>query len=138
MKKIAPKMECLAMEPTGLKAEETMQTVSGWITRFGPKVKGIVSADDSGAQTGITEACKNAKREDMIRVAAGNSKVGMDFVKEGKLAAITYQSAEGDGALPMKLAGDFLCGKAVEKPVYYLRKTLITKEKVEGFLPAAW
>ena len=75
---------------------------------------------------------------DMVCVAAGTSKVGMDFVKEGKLAAITYQSAEGDGALPMKLAGDFLCGKAVEKPVYYLRKTLIVKENVEGFLPAAW
>ena len=138
LKKIAPKMKCLDMQTTDLKAEKTMQRVSTWITTYGQELKGIVSADDSGAQIGINEACKNAGREDIVRVAAGNSKVGMDFIKEGTLHAYTYQSAEADGALPMKLAAEWFCGKTDLKPVYYLRKHVITAKDVDEFLPAQW
>ncbi len=138
LKKIAPKMKCLDMQATKLQAEPTMQAVSDWITRFGKELKGIVSADDSGAQIGINEAIKAAKRDDIIRVAAGNSKVGMDFVKAGKLNAITYQSAEADGALPMSLAADWFNGKKIDKPVYYLPKRVITKETVGEYMPAQW
>ena len=138
LKKIAPKMKCLEKQTTDLEAEKSMQTVSAWISKYGDELKGIVSADDSGAQVGINEACKNAKREDIIRVAAGNSKVGMDFIKAGKLHGITYQSAEADGALPMKLAADWFNGKPIEKPVYYLPKMVITKENVDQYLPAQW
>ncbi len=138
LKQIAPKMTCLDMQPTGLEAEKTMQVVSDWITRYGKDLKGIVSADDSGAQIGINQACKNAGRDDIIRVAAGNSKVGMDSVKEGTLAAITYQSPEADGAVPMKLAADWFSGKPIERPVYYLKKQIITKENVDQFLPPQW
>ena len=138
LKRIAPKMKCLDMQTTLLEAEKTAQVVSGWITKYGGELNGIVSADDSGAQIGINEACRNAKREDIIRVAAGNSKVGMDFIKEGTLHAITYQSAEADGALPMKLAADWFNGKEIAKPVYYLPKHVITKEDVNNYLPAQW
>jgi ribose transport system substrate-binding protein len=138
LKKIAPKMRLLDMQATGLQAERTMQVTSDWITRFGPELKGIVSADDSGAQIGIDEAVAKARREDIVRVAAGNSKVGMDAVKAGTLDAITYQSAEADGALPMKLAGDWLNGKPITRPVYYLPKHIITKEDVSRYMPAQW
>ncbi len=113
LKKIAPNMHVLAMQTTDLDSEKSKQVVSGWITRFGPQLKGIVSADDSGTQVGINEAVKDAGREDIIRVAAGNSKVGMDFLKTGELQAITYQSPEADGALPMKLAADWFSGKPI-------------------------
>jgi ribose transport system substrate-binding protein len=136
--KIAPKMELLDMQTTHLKAEESLQVVSGWIKRFGPQLKGIISADDSGAQIGITQALENSHREDLICVAAGNSKQGMDFVKAGKLNAITYQSAEADGALPMKLAADWFEGKPIGRPVYYLPKHIITKEDVDKYLPPQW
>jgi len=138
LKKIAPKMVCLDMQPTGLEAEKTMQVVSDWITRFGPKLKGITSADDSGAQIGIDQAVNNAHRSDIIRVAAGNSKVGMDAVKSGNLAAITFQSAESDGAIPMKLAADWLSGKPLDRSVYYLKKQIIAKDTVGQFQPAQW
>ena len=138
LKKIAPRMKCLDMQTTMLEAEKTAQVVSDWITKYGQELKGIVSADDSGAQIGINEACKNANREDIIRVAAGNSKVGMDFIKAGKLHAITYQSAEADGALPMKLAADWLMGKEDLKCVYYLPKHVITAEDVDRYMPAQW
>ena len=114
-----------------------MQVVSDWITRYGAELKGIASADDSGAQIGINEAVKNAGREDIIRVAAGNSKVGMDFVKEGKLHAITYQSPEADGATPMELAAEWFSGKQIE-PVRYLPMKIITKENVDQYMPAQW
>jgi ribose transport system substrate-binding protein len=115
-----------------------MQVVSDWLTKYKQDLKGIVSADDSGAQIGINQACKNAGREDIIRVAAGNSKVGMDFIKAAALHAVTYQSAEADGALPMKLAADWFCGRPIAKPVYYLPKHVITRDDVDTFMPAQW
>lgn len=138
LKKIAPKMKCLDMQTTMLEAEKTAQVVADWITKYKGELKGIVSADDSGAQIGINEACKNAAREDIVRVAAGNSKVGMDFIKAGTLHAVTYQSPEADGALPMKLAADWFNGKGDLKPVYYLPKHVITAKDVDKYLPAQW
>lgn len=137
LKQIAPKMTLLAKQTTDLEAEKTMQVVSDWITRFGPQLKGIVSADDSGAQIGINEAIRTANREDIIRVSAGNSKVGMDFIKAGTLHAITYQSAESDGAIPMQLAAEWFSGREIPE-VRYLPVRIITKENVEQYLPPQW
>lgn len=137
LKKIAPNMKLLDAQAPGFEAEKTMQLTSDWITKFGSELKGIMAADDSAQQIGINEACKNANREDIIRVAAGNSKVGMDAVKEGTVAAITYQSAEGDGAIAMKMAADWFNGLEVEA-VRYLPKHIITQEDVDQFMPAQW
>ena len=138
LKKIAPKMKCLEKQTTKLEAEKSAEVVSAWLTKYGDELKGIVSADDSGAQIGINDACEKAGRNDVIRIAAGNSKVGMDFVKAGTLHAITYQSPEADGALPMKIAADWFSGVPIARSVYYLNKTVITKENVEQFLPPQW
>lgn len=137
LKQIAPKMKLLVAQTTDLEAEKTMQVVSDWITRFGPELKGMVSADDSGAQIGINEAIRNANREDIVRVSAGNSKVGMDFIKEGTLHAITFQSAESDGALPVHLAAEWFSGKKIPE-VRYLPIRIITKDNVDEYLPPQW
>ena len=134
----APKMQCLDMQPTQLQAEKTMQVVSVWLTRFGTKLKGIISADDSGAMKGISAALKKAGRTDVVVVAAGNSKGGMEFLKNGGLYAMTYQSAEADGALPMYLAAQWFSGKPIDKPVYFLPRQIITKANVDQFMPAQW
>ena len=52
---------------------------------------------------------------DIVCVAAGNSKVGMDFVMEGSVDAITFQSPEADGAIPMKLAIDWFNGQKIPR-----------------------
>ncbi len=137
LKKIAPKMEVLDMQAPGFEAEKTMQVVSDWITKFGPKLKGIVAADDSAQAIGIAEALKKANRTDIVVYAAGNSKVGMDGVKAGNINAITYQSAEADGAVPVLMAADWFNGKEVE-PVRYLPKHVITKDDVDNYMPAQW
>ncbi len=137
LKQIAPKMTCLVAQTTDLEAEKTMQVVSDWITLYGPELKGMVSADDSGAQIGINEAIRNAQREDIIRVSAGNSKVGMDFIKDGALHAITFQSAESDGATPVHLAAEWFSGKAIPE-VRYLPIRIITKDNVDEYLPPQW
>ena len=137
LKKIAPKMKLLAKQTTDLEAEKSMQVVSDWITRFGPELKGIFSADDSGAQTGINQAVQNANRQDIIRVAAGNSKVGMDFIKQGQLHAVTYQTAEGVGALAMLLAAEWFSGRDIPA-VRYLPIRIITKDNVDDYYPPQW
>jgi ribose transport system substrate-binding protein len=137
LKKIAPKMELLEMQTTNLDMIETERVVSGWLTRYGKKLKGIVSADDSGAQLGINKACKNAGREEVVRIAAGNSKVGMEAIKAGSLHAITYQSAEADGAVPLYLGVKWFKGETIPT-VQYLPKRIITAKNVDQFLPPQW
>jgi ribose transport system substrate-binding protein len=137
LKKIAPNIKTLDMQAPGFEAEKTMQVVSDWITKYGSELKAIVAADDSAQAIGIAEAIKKAGREDIIVVAAGNSKVGMDGIKAGNISAITYQSAEADGAVPVQMAADWFNGKEVE-PVRYLPKHVITAEDVDQYMPAQW
>jgi len=137
LQKVAPKMKLLEMQTTNLDMIETEKVVSGWITRYGKELKGIISADDSGAQLGINKACENAGRNDIIRIAAGNSKVGMEAIKKGELHAVTYQSAEADGAIPMYLAAQWFSGEKIPD-VQYLPKRIITTDNVDQFLPPQW
>ncbi len=133
----APGIEVLDKQAPGFEADKTMQLVSDWLTRFGDDLKGICAADDSAQALGIFEALKKAGREDVVVIAAGNSKVGMDLVKEGKLYAITYQTAEGDGALAVKTAADWFNGKEIE-PIRNLPQHMITIDDVEEFYPPQW
>jgi len=133
----APTVKTLVKDAPGFEADKANQVVSDWLTRFGPSLKGMFAADDSAQAIGIFEALKKANRSDVVVVAAGNSKQGMDLVKEGKLFAITYQTAEGDGALTVKTAADWFNGKKVNE-ITYLPQQIITKANVEKFYPPQW
>lgn len=133
----APDMKLLAMETANLEAEGTMELVSSWLTMYGDELKGIISAGDGPSMTGIVEALRNARRDDVIVVAAGNSQTGMGAVQEGNAFALTYQTAEGDGALAAQTAADWFNGFEID-PVMYLPMAIITEDNVEDFLPAQW
>jgi ABC-type sugar transport system substrate-binding protein len=133
----APEIKTLDMQAPGFEAAKTQQVVADWITRFGPQLNGICAADDSAQAIGIVEALKKAGRTDIVVVAAGNSKVGMDAVKAGDLYAVTYQSAEADGAVALKAAADWFNGLEIE-PVRYLPKHVITRADVDQYMPAQW
>ena len=137
LSKYAPEIKTLDKQAPGFEADKTMQLVSDWLTRFGKDLKGICAADDSAQALGIAEALKKAGRTDVVVVAAGNSKVGMDAVKAGNIYAITYQTSEGDGALGVKTAADWFNGKKIE-PVRYLPMKMITKDNVDQFYPPQW
>ena len=133
----APEIKTLDKQAPGFEADKTMQVVSDWLTRFGKDLVGICAADDSAQALGIAEALKKAGRSDIVVVAAGNSKIGMDMVKDGTLYAITFQTAEGDGALAVKTAADWFNGLPVEA-VRYLPKRLIAKDSVDQYYPPQW
>jgi ribose transport system substrate-binding protein len=133
----APDMKMLAMDTANLEAEGTMQLVSAWLKKYGNELKGVISACDGFGMTGTLEATKGAGRKDLVIVAAGNSKTGMDSVKAGDALAITYQSAEGDGALALHTAAEWFEGKQIP-PVRYLPIHIITKSDVENYMPAQW
>jgi len=133
----APEMKMLAMDTSNLEAEGTMQLVGAWLSKYGDQLKGLVISDDGFCLTGALEAIKKAGRTDITMVAAGNSKTGMDSVKAGETLAVTYQSAEGDGALAVHSAARWFNGETLE-PVVYLPKHVITRADVEQFLPAQW
>ncbi len=132
-----PNMKTLDVQSPGFEADKTKQVVSDWLSRFGDQIKIIQLADDSAQAIGAIEACKAAGRTDIIITAAGNSKVGMDNVKSGDMFAITYQSAEGDGAIAVKLAADWFNGKTLA-PMNYLPQHIITLADVDNFMPAQW
>ena len=138
LKEIAPDMVCLDMQATDLDTEKTKTQVAAWLKRFGDDLKGIISADDSKAMVGIVEALRDAGRDDVICVSAGNSRTGLEYIQEGVLHAVTYQSAEGDGALPMEMAARWFSGEEFDRPIYYLKKHIITAGDVGDFLPAQW
>ena len=133
----APGIKVLDLQAPGFEAAKTQQVVADWITRFGQDIKGICAADDSAQAIGIVEACRKAGRSDIVVVAAGNSKIGMDAVKAGDLQAITYQSAEADGAVALKAGADWFNGAELE-PVRYLPKHVITQADVDQYMPAQW
>jgi ABC-type sugar transport system substrate-binding protein len=133
----APDMKLLAMDTGNMEAETTMQLVSAWLTKYGDELNGLVLAGDGFVLTGALEAVKKAGRKDIVIVAAGNSKTGMDSVKAGDALAITYQSAEGDGAIAVHAAAEWFEGKELE-PVRYLPKHIITQADVDDFMPAQW
>lgn len=133
----APRMRLLAMGPADDKGQFDPKAaearVSGWLGEFGPALKGIVSSDDCICQEGINEALRKAGRQDIILVSAGSTPAGMQLVKEGKLQAITFQSAQADGALPMKVAIDWFNGLSIE-PINYLPKYIITRDNIDDFI----
>lgn len=133
----APEMKMLVMDTANLEAEGTMQLVSAWLIKYGTELNGLVLAGDGFSMTGALEAVKKSGRKDIVIVAAGNSKTGMDSVKAGDALAITYQSAEGDGAIAVHAAAEWFEGKQLE-PVRYLPKHIITQADVNNFMPAQW
>jgi ribose/xylose/arabinose/galactoside ABC-type transport system permease subunit/ABC-type sugar transport system substrate-binding protein len=133
----APDMRMLVMDTANLEAEGTMQLVSAWLIKYGDELKGLVLAGDGFTMTGTLEAVKKSGRKDIVIVAAGNSKTGMDSIKAGDALAITYQSAEGDGAIAVHAAAEWFEGKKLE-PVRYLPKHIITQADVDDFMPAQW
>lgn len=135
--KVAPKMKLLDRQAPGFDAAKVTQLVSDWITKYGTELKGIIAADDSAQLIGIVDALKKANRQDIVVVAAGNSKTGMDAVKAGDAYAITYQTTEGDGAAAIRTAALFFAGEKID-PVTYLPKHIITKEDVDQYMPAQW
>lgn len=135
--KVAPKMKLLDRQAPGFDAAKVTQLVSDWITKYGTELKGIIAADDSAQLIGIVDALKKAGRTDIVVVAAGNSKAGMDAVKAGDCYAITYQTTEGDGAAAMRTAALFFAGAKID-PVTYLPKHIITKADVDKYMPAQW
>jgi len=133
----APNIKTLDKQSPGFDAIKSKQVVSDWIIRFGKDINGIVCADDSSQIIGAVEACKDANRKDIVIVAAGNSKIGMNAINSGDVYASTYQSAEADGATPVKMAADWFNGKEIPN-VAYLTKHLITENDVQKYMPAQW
>lgn len=134
-----PGMKTLDIQSPGFDAPKTKHVVADWITRFGDELTGIVVSDDSAQGLGVTQALEEAGREDVFVIAAGNSKVGMDLVKAGKIDAITFQSAEADGAIPVKVAADYFNGVDIgPNAAFYLPQAVIIPENVDDYLPAQW
>lgn len=134
---IAPDMKLLDKQSPGFDAAKVTQLVSDWITKYGDELNGIIAADDSAQLIGIIDAIKKSGRTDIVVVAAGNSKTGMDAVKAGDCYAITYQTTEGDGAAAIRTAALFFAGAEID-PVTYLPKHIITAADVDQFMPAQW
>jgi len=135
--KVAPDMKLLDAQAPGFDAEKTKQVTADWITKYGSELKAIIAADDGAQMVGVIEACKQAGRTDIVKIAAGNSKVGMDGVKAGDILAINYESPMANGASCIKMAADWFNGKDI-LPVYYMPLAILTQENVDEFYPPQW
>ena len=134
---VAPRMKCLAMGEACTDGvfdpEAARRLVETWIAQYGRELRGIVSPDDDILVDGINAAVRAAGRLDIVRVGAGSTQKGMQLVKDGDLQAITFQSAQADGALAMKIAADWFAGLEIPA-IVYLPKHIITRKNVDDFL----
>ena len=96
-----------------------------------------MSSDDSSTALGAIRAISLHERNDIVLTAIGHSKTGLDLMKEGKIQAMTVQSAESDGALAVEAAIDWFNGLDV-LPVKYLPMQVITKKDVDLYYPPQW
>src|SRR5271157_3747584 len=137
LRRIAPKMRCLAMAPSSrdgvFDPEMALRLVRGWVQAHGADLRGIVAPDDDILVDGIDEALRRAGRSDVVVVGAGSSTKGMQMVKTGMLHAITFQPPQADGALPLKIAVDWFNGLDIP-PINYLPKYITTRDNVDDFI----
>jgi ribose transport system substrate-binding protein len=132
-----PGAQCLAVAYPGFDPEKAKAQVVEWIRAYGSSLKGIYCADDASYGLGVRNALAQEGRNDIVVSAAGASSVGLQLVKEGVISGMSYQSAEGDGALAMKAMVDWFSGLDLA-PLTYMPYELITRDNVEDFLPAQW
>ncbi|MDF1567553.1 MAG: helix-turn-helix domain-containing protein [Spirochaetaceae bacterium] len=130
LKETASEMELLAMASTDLDEEKTYRQVKVWLDEFGSRLQGVVSADDERTQLGINRALDEAGRADIIRVANGSTPTGIRLIREGGVDAITFQLAEQDGALPVKLAADWFSGLEIP-PIRHLPVRILDAENID-------
>nr|AGS57585.1 periplasmic binding protein/LacI transcriptional regulator [uncultured bacterium] len=133
----APNIETLDFQSPGADASIAKQVVADWITRFGPRLKAVLIADDSAQALGAIDAIKAAGRTDILIAGAGNSKIGMDSIIAGDILALSAQSAEGDGAACVKAMADWFNGKEMPE-ILYIANDVITKQNVQNFQPPQW
>ncbi len=135
LKRYAPLMECLDTKPAGLSRERAYAIVKGWLEQHGERLKGIVCADDDQTALGMVDALEEAGRSDLICVACGTSRTGLELLDRGKLKALSYQSAAVDGSVAMENIVDWFEGVPVE-PVRYLPKCIAKPEEAREFMEA--
>ena len=80
-----------------------------------------------------------AGKSSLMKMLAGAFKdyTGMDSIKAGDALAITYQSAEGDGAIAVHTAARWFNGETLDA-VNYRPKHIITQADVGNYMPAQW
>ena len=132
-----PDIETLDIQSPGFEASKVKQVVSDWITKYADKLNAIVLANDSDQAIGAAEACEAAGRDDIVIVADGISKQGLDLVKDGKLYGMSYQTCQGDAGLAVRTISEWFCGIDVNR-VNYLRTDVVTSENTADFEPCQW
>ena len=132
-----PNIKSLDVQSPGFEASAVKQVVSDWITKYGSDLKGIVLADDSDQAIGATEACKEAGREDIVIVAAGISKQGLELIKSGQLKYASYQSCQGDAGLAVRTVSEYFCGDQIKR-VSYIPNDIIDADNASQFEPCQW
>lgn len=132
-----PDIKTLDIQSPGFEASEVKQVVADWITKYGEELNAIVLADDSDQAIGTVEACKAAGRDDIVIVAAGISKQGLDLVKSGDLYGMSYQTCQGDAGLAVRTISEWFCGIDINR-VNYLGTDVVTAENTADFEPCQW
>ncbi len=135
MKSRAPGMNCLDCRSPGMDRKKACSTVMDWIARYGRDLQAILSSDDEQVLLGVVDALKETGREDILTVAPGSSRTGLELLKQGKVEALTYQSAAVDGSIAMETIIDWFEGVPVE-PIRYLPQYIIHREEASDFLNA--
>lgn len=134
MAKIAPKVKILDLEYTDFTAQKAQSVAASIITRYGSKLNGIFSEDDTMA-SGVAQAIANAGKTGKIKLVGMNAnRTGITLMKQGKMTGTLLQSPTVDGTWSIIYAVDVLehhqPGKNVIVPL-----PVVTKGNFAKFAP---
>ena len=131
---LAPKLKVVAQENSDLTAAEGFTISSEYISRYGSKLVGIYSEDDT-VTSGVAKAIKAQKLIGKVRLIAINgNKLGIQCVEAKICQADLLQSPVVDGAWTMLYAADYLEGLHPAR-VIPLATPPITLSNVKQFAP---
>lgn len=137
LRKTYPAIKCLDSQSTELDRDKSRDLVRRWLAQYGTSLNAIMIADSFNPLIGAREALDEAKRNDILVYTTGNNKVSLDYMKQGKVQGIRWESAEADGALALETAIDWFNGLNVA-PIRYLPAKVISPNEVNKYYPPQW
>ncbi len=137
LKKIAPNIEYLDAIETGLDESDNFNSALNWTNKFGTKLKAILCIDATVPLVGVVKALEQAGREDVLVFGSGQNSYNIEYLIEGKIPCVIWESAESEGALTVQIAINWFNGLNV-RPLRYLENKLITTDIAKQYYPTQW
>ncbi|MBF4692159.1 sugar ABC transporter substrate-binding protein [Fusibacter ferrireducens] len=116
--------------------DQAMAIAEDMITKYGSEIDGIFCHWDNGG-TGVIQALKAAKMDNVYLVAVDGCRAGFEQVKSGEQSVTIMQNFSNMTKKSLELAKDKLDGKEVES-VNFIPLDIVDLDNIDTFTAPEW